>query len=62
MMFLDLRYHQKSPGLGTEDSSNLENQEQKDHTQAYQIDKLPSPLLLFLSLSRIFQSETSIKI
>jgi hypothetical protein len=61
-MFSDLCYHQKSLGLGTEDSSNLENQEQKDHTQTYQIDKLPAPLLLFLSLSCIFQSEASIKI
>jgi hypothetical protein len=47
-MFSDLRYHQKSLGLGTEDSSNLENQEQKDHTQTYQIDKLSSPLLFIL--------------
>jgi len=61
-MFSDLHYHQKSLRLGTEDSPNLENQEQKDHTQTYQIDKCPSPLPLFLGLSRIFQSETSIKI
>ncbi len=34
-MFLDLCYHQKSLGLGTQDSPNLQNQEQKDHTQTY---------------------------